>query len=502
MPKRFFAHPPHPPHGAHGPGRSAQLHLPADPVALSRRRLLGWGGALGASAFGAPLLGSLLAPSASAGSDDYKALVCVFLYGGNDGMNMLPPRDATRHALYSAVRGPLALPRTSLVPLGTDHGLHPAMAPLATAWADGALAPLFNVGPLFAPLSKARFRAAGPADPLLPDSLFSHSDQQILWEAGSTDSLERTGWGGRAARLMGSTNPAISFGGNAHFTLSDVESPWVLPGPGSDFGANGFANWAPILARRAALEAIMREPQKSPMTDAYARTTRDAFELERRLGALIAERPDPATDASGIANAFASMISDGSLTNPLGSQLYQVARFVHARATVRGSRQIFFVQLGGFDNHAGQVGASALEGEHAGLLGTLASAMAAFWQALKAIGMADRVTLFTQSDFGRTFAPNQTQGTDHAWGNHHLVLGAAVAGRRTYGSYPTLALGGPDDVGVDHWALQGRWIPTTSVDQYAATLLRWWGMAEPQLDLALPNLRNFGAARNLGFMRA
>ena len=196
------------------------------------------------------------------------------------------------------------------------------------------------------------------------------------------------------------------------------------------------------------------------------------------------------------------MISDGSVTNPLGSQLYQVARFVHARATVRGSRQIFFVQLGGFDTHAGQVGASALDGEHAAVLGTLATAMAAFWQALKAIGMTDRVTLFTQSDFGRTFAPNQTQGTDHAWGNHHLVLGGAVAGRRSYGTYPTLALGGPDDVGVDDWELQGRWIPTTSVDQYAATLLRWWGLAEPQLDAVRPNLRNFGAARNLGFMRA
>ena len=235
MSQPFFAHPPHPLHGAHGPGHSPQWQLPADPAALSRRRLLGWSGALGAGAFGAPLLGSLLSSSASAGSDDYKALVCVFLYGGNDGMNMLPARDATRHALYSAVRGPLALPRSSLVPLGTDHGLHPSMAPLATAWGDGALAPLFNVGPLFAPFTKARFRAAGPADPLLPDSLFSHTDPQILWEAAATDSLERTGWGGRAARQMASTNPAISFGGNAHFTLSDVDAPWVLPGPGVGF---------------------------------------------------------------------------------------------------------------------------------------------------------------------------------------------------------------------------------------------------------------------------
>ena len=188
-------------------------------------------------------------------------------------------------------------------------------------------------------------------------------------------------------------------------------------------------------------------------------------------------------------------------TNDLGAQLYQVARFVNARSTVRGSRQVFFVQMGGFDTHADQIGGDALGGVHASLLQESAQAMAAFWQALQAIGMADRVTLFTQSDFGRTLAPNSSQGTDHAWGNHQLVMGAAVAGGQGYGVYPSLLPGGPDDVGVDDWELQGRWIPTQSVDQYAATLLRWWGLGEAQLDQALPNLRNFGAARNLGFMR-
>lgn len=468
---------------------------------LSRRRLLGWGGALGTGVLGLPLL-SQLAGTATAAGDDYKALVCLFQYGGNDGLNMLPPRDATRHAAYSRVRGPLALPRGSLVPLGADHGLHPAMAALAPAWADGALAPVFNVGPLFAPLSKAQYLAAATGDALIPGSLFSHSDQQLLWEAASTDTQARTGWGGRAAEALVTTNPPISFGGNGVFTLSEHVPPWVLPGPGSDFGAAGFYDDAPVLARRAALQALMREGQKSPLTEAYARTGRAAFDLEARLAPLIREQPNPATDASGIAQAFAPLIQDGYLPSPLAAQLFQVARFVHGRATVQGTRQVFFVQTGGFDNHADQVGASATEGLHAELLGDMANSMAAFWRALKAIGMADKVTLFTQSDFGRTFVPNESRGTDHAWGNNHLVMGGAVAGGRTHGRYPTLALGGPDDVGVDEWDLQGRWIPSLSVDQYAATLLHWWGLSEGQLDLVLPNLRNFGSARNAGFMKA
>ncbi len=469
---------------------------------LSRRRLLRWGGAAGAAALGAPLLAPLVSNHASAAGDDYKALVCLFQYGGNDGLNMLPPRDAGRHATYSAVRGGLALPRSSLVPLDADHGMHPAMAALAPAWAEGALAPVFNVGPLFAPLNKAQYLAAALGSALIPDSLFSHSDQQLLWEAASTNALERTGWGGRAAQAMATTNPPISFGGNGHFTLSELVQPWVLPGPGSEFGAAGFYDHAPSLARRTALQGLMRELQKSPLAEAYARTGRSAFDLEARLAPLIAERPDPANDASGIATAFAPLIDNGYLPSSLAGQLYQVARFVHGRATVQGSRQVFFVQTGGFDNHADQIGGSSLDGIHAALLGDMAAAMAAFWRAIKAIGMADRVTLFTQSDFGRTFAPNQTQGTDHAWGNNHLVLGGAVAGRRIFGRYPTLALGGPDDVGVDDWELQGRWIPSTSVDQYAATLLRWWGLPEAQLDVVLPNLRNFGSARSVGFMRA
>ena len=480
--------------------RSPLPHLPG--TRLQRRRLLGLGGALAAGALGAPLLGSVLSRGAVAAGDDYKALVCLFYYGGNDSINMLPPRDAARHAQYSAVRGDLALPRDSLLPLGAAQGLHPAMAALAPLWQAGALAPVLNVGPLVRPLSKAQLRALPANDPSLPASLFSHADQQVEWQASSGDALERTGWGGRAARALATVNPPISFGGNAHFALSEQQSPWVLPGPGAAFGAYGYyPGFDPSTARRAALTALMSEAQTAPLAEAYGRSMRDAFELEARLARLIGETPDPVNDPSGIAQAFRAMIADNYFTNDLGAQLYQVARFVHGRATVRGSRQIFFVQMGGFDNHADQIGGTALDGVHAALLRESAEAMAAFWQALQAIGMTDRVTLFTQSDFGRTLAPNSTRGTDHAWGSHQLVMGGAVAGGQVHGSYPSLVLGGPDDVGVDDWELQGRWIPTQSVDQYAATLLRWWGLADGQLDQVLPNLRNFGAARNLGFMR-
>lgn len=470
------------------------------PAELSRRRWLKHGAAL-SGALGLGSLGSLLT-SASAAGDDYKALVCLFYFGGNDGMNMVVPRDAARHAQYAAVRGALALPRANLLPLDATYGLHPSMAALATAIADGALTAVHNVGPLYAPLTKAQYLGAAAGDPLIPDSLFSHSDQQLEWEAATTSAFERTGWGGRAAQVMGSTNPVISFGGNAHFGLTDVAGPWVLPGPGSSFGPNGFSNNALVQARRTALNRVMAEKQKSPMAEAYAKVQREAFELEIRLAGLFGFNADPAADPTGITNAFLPLISGGSLTTGIARQLYQVSRFVANRASVQGTRQVFFVQMGGFDNHSGQIGGTSLDGAHADLMQQAADGLAAFWRALKAIGMSDRVTLFTQSDFGRTFTPNESRGTDHAWGNEQLVMGAAVNGGATFGRYPVLTLGGPDDVGVQAWERQGRWIPAVSVDQYAATLLRWWGMTDGQLDLALPNLRNFGAARDIGFMRA
>jgi uncharacterized protein (DUF1501 family) len=202
---------------------------------------------------------------------------------------------------------------------------------------------------------------------------------------------------------------------------------------------------------------------------------------------------------AAIDTAFASLISGGNVVAGLPRQLYQVAKLIAANATVQGNRQIYFAQLGGFDTHGNQIGADSLVGQHANLLKSVGDALACFYNAMKALGMADAVTAFTQSDFGRTFTINNSSGTDHAWGNNHLVVGGAVRGGLTYGTYPQLVLGGPDDVGQDSWELQGRWIPTTGVDQYAATLLGWFGASEGQLDAVLPNLRNF-TTRRLGFL--
>ena len=462
-------------------------------------------GATLAGALGAGSLGNLLLNARPAYAADYKALVCIFLYGGNDGMNMIVPSDAARHGQYAAVRAGLAIPRASLLPMGSvPYGMHPSLSALSKVWNDGKLAPVFNLGPLFQPLTKAQFRAAAPNSETVPDSLFSHSDQQTLWESGTTDSLARTGWGGRASESLGTVNPVISVAGSARFGLSTLQTPLVLPEPGDTFGAYGLQagdTWAPQLARKAAIDALYAQAQDSALGDAYTAAQRNAFTMSERLGALVKIKPGDAEALPMIDAAFAPIIVNGRISTGLGNQLYQLAKLIAGNATVQGNRQLFFASMGGFDTHEGQsITGSPTEGHHARLLQQLGDAMAAFYTALKNLGLSNAVTTFTQSDFGRTFAPNNTTGTDHAWGNQHLVMGGAVKGGTTYGTYPDLVLGGANDVGVDAWELQGRWIPTTAVDQYAATMLGWFGASDTQLAAVLPNLRNFGAARKLGFL--
>lgn len=473
-------------------------------LSTARRRWLIGSGSTLAAALGAGTVGNLLSvrPARAA---DYKALVCIFLYGGNDGMNMVVPNDTARYDQYSGVRKGLAIPKASLMALGgVNYGLHPAMSALGTAWGEGKLAPVFNVGPLFQPLTKAQYRSAAANSEILPDSLFSHSDQQILWETGSTDSLTRTGWGGRAAETLATVNPVISVAGTARFGLSSVQTPLVLPGPGATFGAYGLQatdTYAPQLARKAAIDALYAQAQEVALADAYTAAQRDAFAMSARLGAIVKTAPGDPGAIAAIDTAFAPITAAGKITSGLGNQLYQLAKLIAGNATVQGNRQLFFASMGGFDTHGNQlVTGSPLEGDHARLLKELGDALAAFHAALKALGLSDAVTTFTQSDFGRTFAPNSSTGTDHAWGNQHLVLGGAVKGGKTYGTYPELVLGGINDVGQDSWELQGRWIPTTAVDQYAATLLGWFGASETQLDAVLPNLKNFGTARRLAFL--
>jgi uncharacterized protein (DUF1501 family) len=472
----------------------------------NRRRWLQRSGATLAGALGLGTVGNLVLLPRSARAADYKAMVCVFLYGGNDGLNTIVPNDTARYNQYAGVRAGLAIPKASLVSLaGVNYGLHPSLSALAPVWADGKLAPVFNLGPLHQPLTKAQYRAAAANSATVPDSLFSHSDQQTLWESGTTNSLTRTGWGGRAAETLATVNPVISVAGTARFGLSSLQTPLVLPGPGSTFGAYGLQPadlmWAPNVARKAAIDALYAQAQDVALGDAYTQAQRNAFTMSERLAALVKTKPGDTNASAVIDAAFAPITLAGKITTPLGNQLYQIAKLVAGNATVQGNKQLFFASMGGFDTHANQlVTGSPTEGEHARLLKALGDALGAFYTALKNLGLGDAVTSFTQSDFGRTFATNNSTGTDHAWGNQHLVMGGAVKGGATYGTYPDLVLGGNDDVGKDSWELQGRWIPTTAVDQYAATLLGWFGATDGQLDVVLPNLANFGTARRLAFL--
>lgn len=466
----------------------------------ARRTLLKLGGGLLAGT-------ALAAPARRADASDFKALVCVFLYGGNDGLNTLVPTDDLRHAQYRDVRRQLALPRDRLLPLaGSDWGLHPALEPLQACWRDRRLAAVLNVGPLQAPLDKTALLAAPSNSPLVPEGLFSHSDQQAQWETASTSSQTRSGWAGRAVEALGLGQPVVSVGGNARYGNASRSSGLVVPEPGASFGAIelGSEAWrqtyAPAAARASAIRRLYAQAQATELGDVYARMQRDAFEVAARLGPVVQAQPGGDAAHAAVDAAFAPLMSGGIVQSGIGRQLYQAARLIARRDLVGGSRQLYFAQQGGYDTHSEQIGNDALSGAHANLLRDLGGAVAAFDRAMRGLGLDQAVTLFTQSDFGRAFKPNQSLGTDHAWGNLQFVLGGAVRGGRSYGTAPELALAGRDDVDHRPADAQGRWIPTTSVDQYAATLLGWLGATDAQLDAILPNLRSFGAARRLGFV--
>jgi len=431
-------------------------------------------------------LGLLSLAAHAQAAPDYKALVCVFLYGGMDGNNVLIPIDNAGYGQYAAVRtvaSGINHAQGALLPiqprnLGTPFGLHEALVDVHPLFAGGKLALLANVGTLSQPTTIAQYRAG-----TRPDQLYSHSDQQTEWQTAVARGSSGTGWAGRIADAVapqaGSTFPVItSTAGVTLFVTGRASLPLSIPTSGT-FGLTltaGGANTAQVNARRDAFNKLLSIDRDNLFLDAASDIQAQGVALSGTVGPIISNTN------SIVQTTF------GNLNTSIAQQLRAVGKMIEARATTGSKRQIFFVSLGGWDTHSAELTAQQT------LFGQLSPALKAFYDSMVAIGVGNQVTTFTLSDFGRQFKPNGTQGTDHAWGNHHLVLGGAVQGGAIYGQYPTLAITGPDDAEKD-----GRWLPSTSVDQYGATLARWFGVAQSDMATVFPNVSRF-ATSDLGFM--
>jgi uncharacterized protein (DUF1501 family) len=448
---------------------------------MKRRTFLGHAGALaGTAALGQ--LGALAAHAASA--SDYKALVCIFLYGGNDTNNMIVPLDAAGYANYAQIRSYLALPQAELLPLEVSggaplYGLHPALPGLQSLWASGNMAIVANVGTLVQPLTKAQYLLTTTVK---PQSLFSHIDQQHQWQASiSSTSSSNSGWGGRLSDQLASLNtgssvpPMISTGGNNLFVTGAASQALVIPASGP-FALSGYSGDTADTARLSALQQLLGVDQSINLDQAAQAIMTSALSSSAILNPILTT-----TDAT-LAARFSGLTSNFAL------QMLAIAKVIEARNTLGASRQVFLATLGSFDTHTDQLN------QQQTLLAELDAGLSAFHGAMADIGAGSSVTSFTLSDFSRNFLPNTGGGTDHAWGSHPLVIGDAVNGGSIYGTMPTQELSGPDDASD-----LGRWIPTIAVDQFAATLASWMGADSTALATVLPNLAAFSPS-TLGFI--
>ncbi len=419
-----------------------------------------------------------LSAFAQSGATDYKALVCIFLVGGNDGNNLIIPTTAAGFANYKSLRGPLAVAQSSILSLNgqPSYGISGAMPGARSLYNSGHLAVLANVGTLTKPLTRAQFLANSDA---APQNLFSHADQQRIWQTETPLGAADTGWAGRTADLLSASSAGtlpmvVSTAGSEIFT-SGHSTFGMSVSPGNAGTSGGVCNEGINCAIRLnAAQQLLTFSTGATLVQADQTITSNAFRYATQLSAAV-------KDASPLKTVFPS-------GNSLASQLQQIAQIIQVRSTLGARRQIFFASLGSFDTHSNQVAT------HNYLLGELDAALTAFNAATSELGINPNVTSFTMSDFGRALTPNTAYGSDHAWGGHHLVMGGAVKGGRLYGTLPTLALGGPDDAGAD-----GRWIPTTATTQYASTLASWFGVPTSQLNTVFPLLPNFHTT-NLGFV--
>lgn len=424
-----------------------------------------------AGAGAAAALGQLARTATAAGDSGYRAMVGVFLFGGNDGWNMVVPTDA-RHAGYAASRGTVALAQAKLTALqGSSYALHPAMAALNPVWAEGGLNIVLNAGTLYAPLTKALYQSR--AD-LRPSNLLSHSDEQAHWQGLRARSENYDGFMGRIAdRAVATPMPAlISLGGSNLAVLGQRSSPLILPSSGTLTRAGFAAGGNP---KNAAIDALAGGAGMGTIADVTARQVSDAYAQAAQTGAIL-------TATSTVDSHFVHPTTGAPLTSDIARQLMRAARLIEARDSMGHQRQTFFVTQGGYDNHSGQVNADTSTGTHANLLGDLANALAGFYRAMKALGLASNVTAFTMSDFGRTFKGNAQMGTDHAWGSNHLVVGGALNPAVAHGLYPATTLGGADDV-----AAEGRFLPTLAQEEYLGAIARWHGVTDTDMPYIFPN---------------
>ena len=433
---------------------------------LRRCCLLGMAGA------GAQLarLGEVTA-HAQAGSD-YKALVCVFFFGGNDSNNMVVPIDS-RYSAYQSMRGQVALGANVLRPAGqSGFGFHPSLVNVQRLFNQNQAAPIFNVGTLVRPTTRATLNNGS-----VPRNLYSHSDQTQQWQSSDPNG-GGTGWGGRIGDIIASQNtgllpPGIVVnGGNALFLSGPVTKGVNFSNAGS-FGLDTFGSSRGMESRVGALQRLLTFDSGLRLVSAGNGVLTESFRSAEEINAALNSAPP-------LPIAFPN--------TGLGQQLAQVAQIIAVRGALGMTRQIFFAGMGGFDNH------EALLPKHVGLMADFDNAVNAFYTTLDTWAITNQVTLFTESEFNRTGNSNANVGTDHAWGGHHIVMGGSVLGGQTYGTFPTHTLRGPDDAGD-----RGNWIPTTSLDQYAATMGGWFGVSDPDLHRIFPNLRNFPVAR-LGFV--
>jgi uncharacterized protein (DUF1501 family) len=454
---------------------------------LSRREFVKRASALSFAGAGAPFALNLATIGAAAAQtvSDYRAIVCLFFFGGNDHTNTIMPYDPVEHAEYVNSRPTIAFARdaltaTATAPVASQGGrpfaFHPALTSFKSLYDLGKLAVVANAGPLIVPTSKTQYQNRSVP---LPPKLFSHNDQQSVWQANTPiGEGARLGWGGRMGDLLAAQNgqptfTCISASGNTVF-LSGQEAIQYQVGSNGSTAFNALSGnlYGSATAGNAYRRVIMR-------------TSPHLF--ENQLGQVVSRSISANAVLSSNLPPASQFTVPIPANNGLAGQLSVVARMIFARGGLTANRQVFFVSTGGFDNH------DFLLNDHNLRMQTVNAAVDAFYQWLQQMQMENNVTLFTASDFGRTLTSNG-DGSDHGWGAHHFVVGGAVQGGNIYGSFPQVTFNTAEDVG------QGNLLPTTSVDQYAATLARWFGVADSRMPEVLPNIANFGASRYLGFL--